>query len=338
MPGIVQDRGSDAPFSSSLSCVSSRYLHQRNSTDTPELQTLSRTAIMERSIDQRNATDRASASEPAAHECQQDRLPDPIRHRDQFVAVPEQPTLHERPVDLAEQPEQDGDNAGAATLSMEETLKRYIPDDSDMARSIKQRKTQVWSIAEGDHWWHEGELNLDRLRKLQVQSTEGYIVLFIQDSNLDWCKALCAEYPGVLSPEDLAEHVIRFDGLPSTHLEWDPRDIGEKLGSLYPTAKIRVQPSSNLLCTQVTAERAESETSGFHLDVASGISSSEHKRHVPSLLVPDTTSRFRRDVFSKDASNTWRRISSRMSCVRLKAAALCKIAAPKYSDTDKEVH
>jgi hypothetical protein len=214
----------------------------------PEPQTLSRTAIMEkpaRSTDQRNATDRASASELAAHEFQQDQLTDSIRHRDQFVAVPEQPTLHERPVDPAEQPKQDGDNTGAATLSMEETLKRYIPDDSDMARSIKQQKTQVWSIAEDDHWWHEGELNLDRLRKLQVQSTEGYIVLFIQDSNLDWCKALCAEYPGVLSPEDLAEHVIRFDGLPSTHLEWDPRGIGEKLGSLYPTAKIRVQPSGN---------------------------------------------------------------------------------------------
>jgi hypothetical protein len=101
------------------------------------------------SIDQRNATDWASASELAAPRNQQDQLPDSIQHRGQHVVTPAPSTLHDEPVDLAERPRQDGDNDGAAKLSMEETLWRYIPHDSDMARSIGQRSSRIWIIGEG---------------------------------------------------------------------------------------------------------------------------------------------------------------------------------------------
>jgi hypothetical protein len=282
------------------------------------------------SIDQRNATDWASASELAAPKSQQDRLPDSIQHRGQHVVTPAQSTLHDEPVHLAEHPRQDGDNVGAANLSMEETLGRYIPDESDMAHSIRQRNSRIWIIGEGGilRPQDKNQLDLDIVRKLHdVQPTNGSKVLFIRDINLDWCKKLCEEYPETLDPDDLAEHVICFDELPSM----------KELAQRYPNTRIDMDSSGDIAYIHVPVERAESKASGFHLDVAIGALSSEHGRDLHWLLMPDTMSRFRRDVFIREAFSPWRRVTSRMSYVRLKDAP-CETNAPKDSDTDEEHH
>jgi hypothetical protein len=282
------------------------------------------------SIDQRNATDWASASEPALPKSQQDRLPDSIQHRGQHVVTPAQSTLHDEPVHLAEHPRQDGDNVGAANLSMEETLWRYIPDDSDMAHSIRQRNSRIWIIGEGGilRPQDKNQLDLNIVRKLHgVQPTNGSNVLFIRDINLDWCKKLCEEYSEALDPDDLAEYVICFDELPSM----------KELAQRYPDIRIDMDSSGDIAYIHVPVERAESKASGFHLDVAIGAPSSEHGRDLHWLLMPDTMSRFRRDMFIREASSPWRRVTSRMSCVRLKDA-LCKTDASKDSDTDEEHH
>jgi hypothetical protein len=243
--------------------------------------------------------------------------------------TPAPSTLHDEPVDLAEHPRQDGDNDGAAKLSMEETLWRYIPHDSDMARSIRQRSSRIWIIGEGGilRPQDKNQLDFDIVRKLHdVQAPNGSNVLFIQNINLDWCKELCDEYPEALDPDDLAEHVIRFGELPSM----------KELAQRYPNTRIDMDSSDDIAYIHMAVERAEPKASGFHLDVAIGAPSSEHNRDLHRLLMPDTMSRFRRDVFIRETFR-WRRVTSRMTCVRLKDA-LCKADAPKDSDTDEEHH
>jgi hypothetical protein len=260
---------------------------------------------------------------------QQDQLPDSIQHRGQHVVTPAPSTLHDEPVDLAEHPRQDGDNDGAAKLSMEETLWRYIPHDSDMARSIRQRSSRIWIIGEGGilRPQDKNQLDFDIVRKLHdVQAPNGSNVLFIQNINLDWCKELCDEYPEALDPDDLAEHVIRFGELPSM----------KELAQRYPNTRIDMDSSDDIAYIHMAVERAEPKASGFHLDVAIGAPSSEHNRDLHRLLMPDTMSRFRHDVFIRETFR-WRRVTSRMTCVRLKDA-FCKADAPKDSDTDEEHH
>jgi hypothetical protein len=218
-------------------------------------------------------------------------------------------TSHDSEPDMpAEDVRCDGDDTNTAKLSMEETLRKYIPDDSELAASIKQRESKLWVVGDSGNEWPVTDLDLDYVKvRFMGKSAEAGIILFIQDINLDWCKKLCEKYPKVLSPQILAEHVIRFDELPPTHESRQNRkDIEECLQLLYPNTLILQSP--DFMSIHMDHGSTQSNTNGFHFDV-------ENK--MPCL----DAKRFRQDVLSRDTSNTWKRISSRMTCVQLEEAA-----------------
>jgi hypothetical protein len=256
-------------------------------------------------IDEQNKDDWTSPPPRlAAPECQQDRLTESIHHRNRFAVMSIEPAHDPEPDIPAEDVKYDDDDAGTARLSMEETLRKYISDDSELANSIRQRESRLWIIDDTDNVWPVSHLDLDRVRIRLGMSAEGGIVLFIQDINLEWCKKLCAKYPEVLSPQILAEHVIRLDKLPPTH--GSRQSIEECLTLLYPGATIEC--SRDYVSIQMKHESTQPTANGFHFDMESGMPSIEVRK-------------FRQEVFSRHAFNTWKRSSSRMTCVQLEEDA-----------------
>jgi hypothetical protein len=291
------------------------------------------------SIDEQNRNDWTSPPPRlATPKCPQDRPTESIQHRGQHVVTPAQPTLHDEPVNLAEHPRQDGDAIGATTISMDETLRKYIPEDAELVTSIKERKSRLWMIDESGLKFSEDEPQFDQVNLSRLANVD--TVLLIQDINLDWCEKLCAKYPDALSPQILAEHIIRFDQLPTIH--GSPQSLPVYKGllaSLYSTSKIMVEAefSGDLVSLEVMGGGPESEKYGFHLDVAIEAPSSDNKRNIRGLEYFPPRSNLRRDIFSRDTSNIWRRASSRMSCVQLEAT-LCKAEDPTCLDIDDTDH
>ena len=227
---------------------------------------------------------------------------------------------------------QDQGNSDLTELSLEDTIRKYIPDGSHPALSLKQRKSSLWFVEDDGVAWPPIE-NLDfevidRYRaplKLLGRSS----VLAIHDINLDWCQALRARYRAALHPELLAGHIIRFDEISSA--QGDAQDIELDLLTRYPDAKIMAYSSNNFIAVQMTGS-GESVTftageSAFRLGVTFQASRGKaHERLVDlyrsAAMLRDVP--FRQDRFEKDEFNRWRRISACITCFRLEAD-FCKI-------------
>ena len=151
--------------------------------------------------------------------------------------------------------------------------------------------------------------------------------LLIQDINLDWCEALCAQYPEAVHPELLVQHIIRFDEI--TTILGDTEAVERDLTMRYPDAGIEVMASSSgnfmAVSTKIPLFYRVHDANRFHLDFTVETSSGEAHKHLHELQ-RGTLIRgpyCRQDILERDNLNKWRRISMHMSCFRLEAN-LCK--------------
>lgn len=208
-----------------------------------------------------------------------------------------------------------------------------MPKDSEVTRSIVQRKSSIRYLNEkGAEWGPQDTLDLDQIGTLPG-CTETVLrgTLIVQDINLEWCKTLCAKYPVALCPELLAEHTIRFDDVLASHK--NIADTKKALASRYPNARIDLESSGDFIAVRTTCSRASSNTNGFHLDLKVAILSGEVQSYSHLMNTVFKRVNVRRDVFSRDFSNTWRRISSRMSCFQLEPS-FCKTITLIHLDGD----
>lgn len=211
-------------------------------------------------------------------------------------------------------------------MSVDGVIRRYIPEDSKAALSMKQRKSVYWYV----HYFGYVErtratsaLSLIKRRRISSQHLEQPEILLVEDIDLDQCKALCAEYPATLHPVLSAEHIIRFDEIHSTSNSVDA--IRQDLKLRYPRAGIKVQSSDKLMVVEAEflddAPMVDDNERALHLDFT--VETSQLSKFGP----PRGGRGFREDVFQQlDALNTWKLMSVRMSCFELDTN-LCKTLA-----------
>ncbi|KAM0717871.1 hypothetical protein Q7P37_006203 [Cladosporium fusiforme] len=235
-------------------------------------------------------------------------------------------------------PAQASEHAAAATgldgMSFEDTLWKYIPEDSDLALSIKQRKC-VYSFR-GDNSFtlgpEEAVLSahevLGYFSDLYGPSSPIHRTLIIQDINLDWCKALCSGFPGAIDPDFIARHIIHFDKLPAVY---EMEDLQNDLTKRYPHAGTSIESSGNFLGVQMSLSNYAIGGNGFHIDLQIEPSSSEAQQHIRYLRnARPFASQW--DFFERDESNKWRRRSTRVSCCRLEEC-FCKSEGSYHSQS-----
>jgi len=128
-------------------------------------------------------------------------------------------------------------DAGIPQMSLEDVIRRRIPDDSELGRSIRQR-CSFFSAVSHDGTQIPGDpryFDLDVVRsELQRKGS-----LIIEDINVDCGKTLCAAYPGVLHPEIMAEHIVRFDEISA--VPGIEAEVVRSLESCYPDAEFKAE-------------------------------------------------------------------------------------------------
>ena len=201
----------------------------------------------------------------------------------------------------------------SADGSFAEELGAYIPKDSVLMQSIRDRKTQGLFFSER---YPVGckihDLKGGLLQDLLVDSnssTGG--ALIVQDINQDWAEILRYELPGAARTTFLAEHMIRLDAKSVT--EPILRQLGMEIGNVCPDARMKAKHfSDECLAIDFGFPFRLPKHEGLHIDFLSDTIGLERVPLDYSFL--DGT---RKTVYEKDASNHWRRASQRISWCKL---------------------
>jgi hypothetical protein len=199
-------------------------------------------------------------------------------------------------------------------------LSAYIPKDSALMRSIRDRKPQGLLINER---YPVGckidDLSGGLLQDLVADSKSPMGgALIIQDINQDWAEIVRSEFPKSVHTTFLAEHMVRLDGKSIT--EAPMRQLGKQIGNVCPDARVRVTHfSDECLAVDFGFPFRLPKHKGLHIDFLFQTMGLERVPMDYSFL--DGT---RRTVYEKDASNHWRRVSHRMSWCQL-SEKFCKV-------------
>jgi hypothetical protein len=203
--------------------------------------------------------------------------------------------------------------------SFTEELSAYIPKDSILMRSIRDRKpegllfNERYTVGCKIHDLEGGVLQ-DMLESSKF-STGG--ALIIQDINQHWAEMLRSEFPGSARTTFLAEHMVRLDAESVT--EANLRQLGKEIGSVCPKARMKVKDfSDECLAVDFGFPFRLPKHEGMHIDFLFDTVGLERVPSDYSFL--DGT---RQTVYEKGASNRWRRASHRMSWCKL-AEQFCK--------------
>lgn len=227
-----------------------------------------------------------------------------------------------------------------AAKSLEDILRKFMPDDSDMALSLNNRKSSVMFMSTfGERLIPLGhEPNFDEVNfyRNSVSRPKGLGTLVIEDVNLKCYQKLCAKYPGVTDPAIFAEHIVRFDDLPVPH--GNVRTINERLVTDYPDAVVNVNSSGNFMAIKMRGHYDHLDElhfgwkHGFHLDTRLEATHGEAQKHILKILGGLRRHGYRADAYERDAPSYWRRISCRTTCFHLEAGfcEFCRINVTRH--------
>lgn len=197
--------------------------------------------------------------------------------------------------------------------SFTEELSAYIPKDSVLMRSIRNRKTQGLFFSERYPVGckiHDLEGGLLQDLLIDSNSSTGG-ALIIQDINQDWAEILRSEFPESARTTFIAEHMVRLDGKSVT--EESMRQVGKEIGEVCPDARMRAKHfSDECLAVDFGFPFRLPKHEGLHIDFLFDTIGLERVPLDYSFL--DGT---RQTVYEKDASNHWRQASQRISWCKL---------------------
>ena len=207
-----------------------------------------------------------------------------------------------------------------ASISFADGLSAYIPVETVLMRSIRERIPQSLFVNER---YSSGcaihDLNGGVLQDLYAKSaspTGG--ALIVQDINQEWAEILHAGFPESVHPTFLAEHMIRLDDTSATDTALE--QLKKDIDSSCPDTKMeRTRPTNDRFSVEFEFPSQSPKHKGLHVDFL--FETAELERLPSDLLFSD---RSRRNVFEKDASDNWRRISHRVSWCRL-GGQFCEI-------------
>ena len=204
--------------------------------------------------------------------------------------------------------------------SFADALHAYIPEDSILMRSIRDRKPHAQFISERyPVGCHVNDLEDCALRELLVES-ELYNggALIIQDVNRDWAEILRSEFPESVYTTFLAEHMIRLDAASTTDAALE--QLEKDISSGCPDTKMEVNRSDDgRLVVDFRTPYQTPKDKGLHIDF---LFETMRMKRVPAGF--SFSGGTRRIIFEKDLSNHWRRASHRMSWCQL-GERFCKI-------------
>ena len=155
------------------------------------------------SLDRQTAEDLMRPPAPATPGYQLEQL---IEHTEQhappsvqFSDSGEPPS----PREASEQSSDDSDSIGVSLeetdmtgLSLEDTIRKYVPDGSELAISLEQRDTTARIFSDGDEYAIKEQSGFKINTFLDyAEAFKRPSLLVIQDANIHWSKALCAKYP-----------------------------------------------------------------------------------------------------------------------------------------------
>lgn len=279
------------------------------------------------SLDRQNAEDLMRPTAPSAPGYQLEQL---MEHTEQHAPPSVQISDSGEPSSPrggSEQASDDSDPNGVSLeetdmtgLSLEDTIRKYVPDGSELAISLEQRDTTAFLVnSDGFQCSAPGQSSdFDKFLDW-AEARERPSLLVIRDANIHWSKALCAKYPDSLTPEFLAGYIIRFDKIPETYDK--PNAIKSHVEKLYHNAYFTVSSSGSFMSIDMAGEITQREDR-FNLDFIVGSYHGEASKHI-SKTMEDSSRRIklnnRSDVFERDEQNNWRRISVRLLCIRLAA-------------------
>jgi len=204
--------------------------------------------------------------------------------------------------------------------SFADELSAYIPKNSVLMRSIRDRKPQGLFVNEryplGQTISYVKNGMLEDLLA-DSNSTAGG-ALIIQDINQEWAENLRSTFPRSAHTTFFAEHMARLDADSIT--EASLRQLGGEISDICPDARMR-------------GKHFDDERLAVGFDFPFQLP--KHKgRHIDFLFQTRRLERFdaefsfsngtRQTVYEKNASNHWRRASSRMSWCQL-GQQFCKI-------------
>ena len=204
--------------------------------------------------------------------------------------------------------------------SFTDELSAYIPKDSILMRSIRDRKPKGLFVAER---YPVGckirDLEHGLLQDLLAdsQSSKGG-TLIIQDINQDWAEILRSAFPESAHTTFLAEHMCRLDAKSIT--EASLGRLGKEIGNVCPGAELKAKDfSDKCLAIAFDFPFRLPEHKGLHIDF---IFETTRLERVPMDCPFKGCTR--KTVYEKDASKRWRRASQRVSCCQL-GEQFCKI-------------
>jgi hypothetical protein len=268
------------------------------------------------SLDQQHAEDLMRPPAPATPGNQQEQL---IEDTEQQAPLPVETSDTDEPSSPIQASVEDSGNSNPTESSLEATIRKYIPDKSELAISLELRETYAYIFGNNTQGSTNVQSDLECIDGYltQQEAREGPSLLVIQDANIHWAKALCAKYPEALSPEILAGYLIRFDKIPSTYGKTDA--IGSYLEKLYPDAGFRVDLSGGFMLVE-RSDTWQGLENRFNLDFVVGSYHGDTSTHLSAEALDSFSTNkpgTRSDVFERDEQNSWRRISVHLSCIRL---------------------
>ena len=213
-----------------------------------------------------------------------------------------------------------GQENKSADESFTDELSAYIPKDSILMRSIRNRKPQGLFVTER----YPAGCKIRSLENGLLQdmlddsnsSTGG--ALIIQDVNQDWAEILRSEFPESVHTTFLAEHMIRLDVNSIT--EASLSRLGEEIGNICPGARLGEKYlSDKCLAIDFGFPFRLPEHNGLHIDF---VFETARLERVP--MEYSFKGGTRRTVYEKDAFERWRRASQRVSWCQL-GGQFCKI-------------
>lgn len=213
-----------------------------------------------------------------------------------------------------------GQEHKSVDVSFIDELSAYIPKESVLMRSIRDRKPQGLFVAERYPIGCKIRgLENDILQDLLADSnasTGG--ALIIQDINNDWAEILHSEFPESVHTTFLAEHMIRLDEDSIT--EASLSQLGKEIGNICPDARLKAEHfSDKCLAIDIGFPFRSPEHDGLHIDF---VFETARLERVP--MDYSFKGGTRRTVYEKDASEHWRRASQRVSRCQL-GEQFCKI-------------
>jgi hypothetical protein len=214
-----------------------------------------------------------------------------------------------------------GPNDAVPTLeSFAETLKTYIPEDSVLMQSIRERKTSAVFINEQNpDGFENGRSIAYLLSKMRVSSERGDSALIIQDIDQFWAQRLLYEFPKSVHRAFLAHHMIRLDSFSGTDRTIER--LEEDMTRNRQGAKLESRLFNCHKSVEFVFPAPSLDTNGCHLDCL--FQTIEESGNAVPLHVPFSNGP-RKDLFEKDQFNIWRRTSTRLSWCRLREH-FCKI-------------